>query len=444
MIVRCLGANPNPKQERFFLSTARHIAYGGARGGGKSWAMRTKFVLLAARYDGIKILLLRRTLTELRENHIRPLQLLLNDIAQFNEQRKEFIFPNGSLIKCGYCDSESDVYQYQGQEYDVIGLEEATHFTETQKNFIATCNRSVRTDFSPRMYYTCNPGGVGHAWVKRLFIDRDYRNSERAEDYDFIPASVYDNHILLNADPGYLKVLENLPEDLRRAHLDGDWDVLAGQYFSEFRREKHTVEPFDIPKHWRRFRSMDWGYNDPCCVLWHCVAPDGRIYTYRELYVTQTLARDVAKQAVELTEGEEIAYTVASPDAWQKRGHTDVDGANIAETFARHGMPLIKADTARIIGWNTMREYMADASDGEPLWQIFKTCRNLIRTIPLATFDDRVVEDVSAHCEDHALEAARYGLMSRPRPNREKKEKPGPIYDPFNNGKSRGTDFFGT
>lgn len=130
-------------------------------------------------------------------------------------------------------------------------------------------NRTTRTDISPRMYYTCNPGNVGHAWVKRLFIDRQYQQGENAEDYNFIPAKIYDNRILMNADPNYVKQLLALPEDLRRAHLDGDWDVHAGQYFREFSREKHVVAPFEIPHWWRRFRSMDWGYNDPCCVLWH-------------------------------------------------------------------------------------------------------------------------------------------------------------------------------
>lgn len=151
------------------------------------------------------------------------------------------------------------------------------------------------------MYYTCNPGNVGHAWVKRLFIDRQYQQGENAEDYNFIPAKIYDNRILMNADPNYVKQLLALPEDLRRAHLDGDWDVHAGQYFREFSREKHVVAPFEIPHWWRRFRSMDWGYNDPCCVLWHAADGEGRVFTYRELYVRQTLAGDVARRAVELS-----------------------------------------------------------------------------------------------------------------------------------------------
>ena len=158
---------PNPKQIQFFKATARHIAYGGSRGGGKSWAARRKAVSLAINYDGLKILLMRRTFPELRENHILPLRAQLYGYAKYKESDKSFEFPNGSRIKLGYCDNEADVYQYQGQEYDVIFLEEATNFTESQRDFIMTANRSTRTDFTPRMYYTANPGGVGHAWFKR-------------------------------------------------------------------------------------------------------------------------------------------------------------------------------------------------------------------------------------------------------------------------------------
>lgn len=427
---------PNPKQEAFFLASARHIAYGGARGGGKSWAMRRKFVLLAFRYSGLQLLLLRRTLPELTENHVRPLLAELNGVASYNQTRRDFTFPNGSRIKLGYCDKDTDVYQYQGQEYDVVGLEEATHFTEAQMQFLTTCNRSVRTDFSPRMYYTCNPGGVGHAWVKRLFIDRDYRNAERADEYVFIPARLSDNPILMQRNPGYVQTLMNLPEHLRRAHLDGDWDVLAGQYFPEFCRERHVLRPYAIPSEWRRFRAMDWGYNDPCCVLWFAVAPDGRLVVYRELYLRKTLSSEIAKRVRALSAGERILYTAASPDAWQQRGLGGIEGQTIAEVFSRNGVPLIPADNARIPGWQRVREALAPMADGAPGLAIFDTCRNLLRTLPLLTFDTHSVEDVSGSCEDHAAEALRYGLMSRPRPAPVPEPRPVPRYDPFATGTS--------
>lgn len=425
---------PNPRQKEFFLSHARHTAYGGARGGGKSWAMRRKFVLLACRYEGLSLLLLRRTLPELNENHVRPLLRELSGFVQYNQTQRVFTFPNGSRIRLGYCDLEKDIYQYQGQEYDVIGLEEATHFTEAQMQFLTTCNRTVRTDFSPRMYYTCNPGGVGHGWVKRLFIDRRYRNSESGEDYVFIPARVTDNPVLMKTNPEYVRTLENLPEHLRRAHLEGDWDVLAGQYFGEFSRNRHVVEPFAVPNDWRRFSAMDWGYNDPCAVLWFAVAPNGRVYVYRESYERRMLSSRMAERIRFLTGDEKIAYTVASPDAWQQRGMNgsgDVSGMSIAEVFERGGVPLLRADNARVAGWQRVREYLANREDGLPGLQIFASCTNLIRTLPMLTYDTGNPEDVGDHQEDHAPEALRYGLMSRPVGVRGAVKRKRRAYDPF-------------
>lgn len=426
---------PSERQREFFLSRARHTAYGGARGGGKSWAMRRKFILLALRYPGLNLLLLRRTLPELRENHLIPMQRELYGFAVYNSAERVFRFPNGSRIKLGYCDTMQDVYQYQGQEYAVIGLEEATHFTEEQMRFLTTCNRTTRKDFSPRMYYTCNPGNVGHAWVKRLFIDRLYAENENPNDYLFIPARIYDNKVLLDADPNYIRQLEALPEELRRAHLDGNWDVHAGQYFREFSRDRHVIEPFEIPSWWRRFRSMDWGYNDPCCVLWHAVDGENRVYTYRELYVRETRAGEVAAMVLELSRGESISYTVASPDMWQKRGAVlsgagGFEGETLAELFTSSGLSLTPADNSRVPGWNRVRDFLAVAPDGRPNWLCFSDCRNLIRQLPALQFDQHNRED-AADGDDHAPEALRYALMSRPHAGKQPIIRKAKAYDPL-------------
>ena len=426
---------PSERQREFFLSRARHTAYGGARGGGKSWAMRRKFILLALRYPGLNLLLLRRTLPELRENHLMPRQRELYGFAVYNSAERVFRFPNGSRIKLGYCDTLQDVYQYQGQEYAVIGFEEATHFTEEQMRFLTTCNRTTRKDFSPRMYYTCNPGNVGHAWVKRLFIDRLYAENENPNDYLFIPARIYDNKVLLDADPNYIRQLEALPEELRRAHLDGDWDVHAGQYFREFSRDRHVIEPFEIPSWWRRFRSMDWGYNDPCCVLWHAVDGENRVYTYRELYVRETRAGEVASMVLELSRGESISYTVASPDMWQKRGAVlsgagGFEGETLAELFTSSGLSLTPADNSRVPGWNRVRDFLAVAPDGRPNWLCFSDCRNLIRQLPALQFDQHNRED-AADGDDHAPEALRYALMSRPHAGKQPIIRKAKAYDPL-------------
>ncbi len=189
--------------------------------------------------------------------------------------------------------------------------------------------------------------------------------------------------------------------------------MFEGQFFTEWDRARHVVEPFAVPKEWRRFRSMDWGYNDPCCVLWYAVGPDGALYVYRELYVRRVMCPDLADRVRALSEGEEIAYTAASPDVWAERGIADVSGPTIAEVFARHGVPLIKADDTRVSGWQRVREYLG----GErPRLRIFSPCVNLIRTLPAMTYDAHRTEDMGDGLEVHACESLRYGVMSRPRP----------------------------
>ena len=225
---------PNEKQKLFLSSHVKHTAYGGARGGGKSWAVRDKTKRLCLRYHGIKILIVRRTYPELINNHIEPLKNDLMGIAVYNKSEKIFVFPNGSTVKFGYCNNDDDLEQYQGAEYDVIFLDEATQLQEMWIRKITACVRGVN-DFPKRIYYTCNPGGVSHQYIKRLFIDRVFEEGEDPEDYTFIPARVTDNEALMKSQPDYLKQLNALPRHLREAWLYGRWDIFEGQFFEEFR-----------------------------------------------------------------------------------------------------------------------------------------------------------------------------------------------------------------
>lgn len=410
-----LEITPNKKQEMFFLAKGRYIAYGGARGGGKSWAMRMKLILLAMKHDGISILLLRRTLGELRENHILPLRKLLFGIADYKDSSKEFSFHNGSRIKLGYCDSENDVLQYQGQAYEVIGLEEATHFTYYQFLCLTESNRvsgNMAESFSPRMYLTCNPGGVGHEWVKRLFIDRCYEGNEKAENYVFIRSSIYDNEFLLKENPEYLENLLALPELRRRAMLDGDWNCFEGAYFPEFKFDVHTCLPFTIPKEWGRFCALDYGLDMTCC-LWLAHSPDGILYVYRELHEKNLILSEAAKSIFARTgKDERIRYITASPDLWNRRQDSGKSGAEIMR--ANGLSKLIKADNRRIMGWRVLREYLDEKNDGVKI-RIFRNCTNLIRCIPLLRFDELIPEDCASNPHDitHAPEALRYAVMSR-------------------------------
>lgn len=418
---------PNEKQRQFFESTAKYTAYGGARGGGKSWAMRMKLILLALNYDGIQILLLRRTLVELKENHLFPMMKLLDGIASYSAGEKEFRFPNESRIRLGYCDSESDVLQFQGQAYEVIGLEEATHFTEFQFLALTESNRAsgcMKKRFAPRMYFTCNPGGVGHEWVKRRFIDRDYRENEKADDYVFIKSLVFDNKYIMENNPEYVEALKSLPDTRRKAMLYGDWDAFEGAFFPEFDAKRHICRVNDLPEGSIRFRAMDYGLDMTCC-LWCYVTADGRVTVYRELYESNLLLSEAAKKIVGATgRSENIRYTVCSPDLWNRRQESGRSGFELmTESGLTH---MIKADDSRIAGWRVVREYLKAGKETglEPKLKIDAGCVNLIRCLPLLRFDERVREDAAGtpHEITHAPEALRYALMSRnPKPKPPKK-----------------------
>lgn len=363
---------------------------------------------------------------ELRENHQIPLQFELDGFAKFNSDEKAFTFPNRSRLKLGYCDSDSDVMQYQGQEWDVIGFEEAPLFTEYMIRQILLCNRSTRDDFVARAYYTGNPGGVSHGYFKRIFVDRDFTEEEDPEDYFFIQAKVYDNPVLMEKNPEYVKNLRQLPENERRAFLDGDWDVFAGQYFREWRKDIHVLKaPYpELPTWWKRFRSLDYGLDMAACYWW-AVDSQGREYVYRELYQSGLTLTQAAKKIVEMTptndKGEPLekySYTVASPDLWNKRQDTGMSGVEIM--YAAGLKDLMKADHRRIPGWRTLKEHLTPFEDegGAVIANLraFDCCPNLIRTLPQLQHDERDIEDVSdkPHEVTHSGESLRYGVMSRP------------------------------
>ena len=378
---------------------------------------------------------MRRTFPELRENHILPMTADLAGVARYRDADKSFTFPGGSRIVFGYCSSESDVLQYQGQEYDVIFMDEATQFTEFQFTTLTACLRGAN-DFPKRFYLTCNPGGVGHAWVKRLFIDRRYKKTEHPEDYVFIAANVYDNHALMAHDPDYVRMLENLPEEQRRAWLLGQWDIFEGQYFAEFDRNVHVCRPYGIPAHWRRYVTLDYGM-DMLAALWVAVDEQGRAVVYRELYEGRDNGKGengqghiisaAARRLLEVNGGDEVQAWLAPPDLWNRRQDT---GKSAAELFLENGVPLTKTGNSRVAGWLAVREFLAPGpvsgppgfAAGEteteapqasgpalPRLRIFDTCANLIRTLPALRHDERKPEDaaVTPHELTHAPDALR-------------------------------------
>ena len=438
---------PSPRQREFLRANTRHIGFGGARGGGKSWAVRTKAKLLALRYGGIRILIVRRTFPELINNHIRILCRELAEIAVYHDRDKVITFPNGSIIQFSYCDRDADLDRLQGVEYDIIFLDEATQLSEYQMRTITACLRGVN-DFPKRIYYTCNPGGQGHPYIKRIFIDKKYRQGEDPGDYTFIQSLVTDNRALMETQPEYIKQLEALPPKLREAWLYGRWDIFEGQFFEEFRTEPdpekcmengitpeqarqqgrwtHVIEPLDMNtgdrRSWTIYRSYDFGYAKPFSCAWWAVDHDGTLYRIMELYgCTETpnegLKWTPDRQFSEIARierehpwlrGRQI-LGIADPAIW------DVSrGESIADTGIRYGVYFTPGDHARIPGWMQCHYRLQFDENGYARCYIFENCKGFIRTIPELCYDTHNPEDLDTEGEDHIADEWRYLCMARP------------------------------
>ena len=407
MTVPVVLGKPQPKQKEFMMATARYVAFGGARGGGKSWSVREKAKRLALKWEGIKILIIRKTYTDLRDNHILPLRAELpSELAPYKETDKAFCFRNGSRIKCSYFANDSDALQYQGQEYDVIFLEEATQFSELVFHVLKACLRGAN-DFPKRMYLTCNPDGIGFLWVKRLFVSRDYLPGENPDDFMFIQSLVDDNEILMRKNPDYVKQLDSLPEGMKERWRYGSWDVAEGQYFAEFRREIHTCEPFIIPKEWRRYISIDYGL-DMLAAYWIAVDNSMNCYVYKELCQSD-LPISAAAEAINgmRTVDENIYCVLAPPDLWNRSQET---GKSKALLFQEAGLTLTKSNNDREAGWLAIKELLRQDLEGNSRLHIFKTCTRLIKNLPELLRDPKRPTDTMNEPHDitHSPDALRY------------------------------------
>ena len=402
---------PNEKQKLFFSSKTRFTAYGGARGGGKSWALRRKLVAMCLRYEGLRCLLVRRTLPELRANHVIPFLREYAGLLEYSDGEKSLKFDNGSRIYLGFCANDRDVLRYQGQEYDVIAIDEATQLNEFRFSIFKACLRGS-SRFPRRMYLTCNPGGIGHAWVKRLFVDRDFREGENPEDYSFIQALVFDNKALTDADPEYARSLESLPERLRDAWLYGKWDVFEGQFFPEFDTSVHVCSPDAVPTHVSFFLGFDYGF-DMLAALICAVDADGNVWVVKELCVPNLTLGEAAERLSALCRPYAVEFAVASPDLWNRRQDSGRSGFEIMQAVG--GMPpMLPADDRRVAGWRMLREYLGTA-EGSPHLRISRECPELIRCLQALLFDTVRAEDAASepHSVTHAPEALRYAVMSR-------------------------------
>lgn len=426
-----IGGVPNERQKSFFASRARFTAYGGARGGGKSWALRRKLTAMCLRYPGLRCLIVRRSYPELKSNHVIPFLNEYGEIIEYSDSEKCMSFANGSRIFLGYCGCDRDVLRYQGQEYDVIAIDEATQLSEYRFTVFKACLRGVG-NFPRRMYLTCNPGGIGHAWVKRLFVDREFREGENPDDYVFIPARVFDNKVLTDADPEYVRTLESLPPRLRDAWLYGRWDVFEGQFFPEFDTAIHVCNTSVIPKDIRLFAAFDYGF-DMLAALLLGIGTDGCVYVVNEHCEPGLTLSEAAIKVAELCRGGRVTYAVASPDLWNRRQDSGKSGFEIMQKA--EGMPpMISADDRRIPGWRIVREHLCSGK-----LKISSSCCELIRCLPALLCDAARPEDASdePHSVTHAPEALRYALMSRISPPEVPADRPDFIIAPRRSPVSR-------
>jgi len=411
--------NEGPQMD-FLASSEKDVLYGGAAGGGKSFAM----LIDPLRYCHIKAhraLIIRRSMPELRELIDKSRELYPNAFpgAKFKEVEKLWQFPSGAKIEFGFLERDADVYRYQGQAYSWIGFDEITHLpTEFGWNYLASRLRTTDPELPTFLRCTANPGGVGAQWVKKRYVEPSgYNKSFIGSDglsRKFIPALLQDNPYLAE-DGEYERMLQSLPAIQRKQLLEGNWDISEGAAFAEFDPNIHVIPPFDIPTYWERFKGIDYGYASESCCLWATIDPEDKtIIIYKELY-KKGLTGDALADTITAMEESEVKSIggVLDTAAWSRTGYT---GPTIGEILVQKGHKLRRADKNRIAGKIQIHESLRPNRDtGRPRLQISSTCVNLIKELQGIPLSKSNPEDVDTHAADHAYDALRYMLMSRPR-----------------------------
>ena len=411
--------NEGPQTD-FLAASEKDVLYGGAAGGGKSFAM----LIDPLRYCHIKehrALILRRSMPELREliDKSRELYPKAFKGAKFREVEKLWNFPSGAKIEFGFLEKDADVYRYQGQAYSWIGFDEITHLpTEFGWNYLASRLRTTNPNLETYLRCTANPGGVGAQWVKKRYIEASEPNKTfKGKDgltRKFIPALLQDNPYLAE-DGEYERMLQSLPAVQRRQLLEGNWDVAEGAAFAEFSTDVHVIPPFELPSWWERVKGIDYGYAAESCCLWGAIDPDDKtIIIYRELYRKGLTGEALADTITQMEENEVKSIPgVLDTAAWARTGYT---GPTIGETLVNRGHKLRRADKNRVAGKTQIHEHLRQREGiGRPRLQIFSNCVNLIKELQGIPLSANNPEDVDTKASDHAYDALRYMLMSRPR-----------------------------
>ena len=393
------GYVSQPKQLEFHAAAraaddtenAREIGYGGARGGGKT---HTTFAQVALddcyRFPGLKVLFLRKVAKSANEavEDLRQ-KVLFRTPHKFKENKNTIVFPNGSRIILGHFQYEKDIDNYLGLEYDIIVIEEATQLSQSKIDKIKTCNRSSKPGFRPRRYYTTNPGGIGHSWFKNKFVMPFRAKTEEANKTKFIPSTVYDNK-KVNAE--YKGELESLTGWLRKAWLDGDWDVFAGQFFDKFRYDLHTKDDSVfftsdyISKNWENLQP--WGAFDYGFVHWSVFylgyKYDGKLYILDECAVRKSLVSQIGDAITETCgawglKPSQLRNIAAGTDCFATNSQT---GDSIADALANKNIYINPAKTARMAGASKILTLIGDADLSiQPTAIINRRCRMLVEQL---------------------------------------------------------------
>jgi len=412
--------NDGPQTE-FLAAGETDVLYGGAAGGGKSYAMLVDPLRYAHR-AAHRALIIRRSMPELREliDKSRELYPKAFPGCKYREVEKLWNFPSGAKIEFGFLERDADVYRYQGQAYSWIGFDEITHLpTEFSWNYLASRLRTTDSEITPYMRCTANPGGVGAHWVKKRYIDPEIPDSSfigaDGLTRKFIPARLEDNPYLAE-DGRYEQMLKALPPTQRKQLLEGNWDVNEGAAFTEFNLDEHVIPPFEIPISWDRVKGIDYGYASESACIWATIDPsDGTLIVYRELYQKGLTGEDLGRRITEMELQDPFSVPgVLDTAAWNRTGTT---GPTVGETLVKQGHKLRRADKNRIQGKIQIHEYLRLQHTGRPKLQIFSNCPNLARELQSIPLDKSNPEDVDTKAQDHAYDALRYLIMSRPRIN---------------------------
>lgn len=415
------------RQTLFHKAGTDEALYGGAAGGGKTAALVAEAVTLCLEYPGLPVDIFRRTIPELKSTIIPEIYRQCGayidaGYMSWHGQDRVFKFSNGSTINLNYCDTPADVYRYQGREMPVLMFDELTQFPQDWYEYLKTRNRTSNPTWPVRIRAATNPGGVGHGWVKNYFIDRGtpesvYTEEETGLTRIFIPAKV-DDHPSEQFRTQYKQKLKAISDDaLRRALLEGDWDQFSGQVFTEWRRDKagqpwHVIKPFAIPDYWPKWMGYDHGYNTKAAAGWYARDPQtSRIFKYRELYVSQTGVREIARLIKQMEGSESVVPRMADPAIWKGAGNHNT-GETVADMFAKGGIIFTPANNDRMAGKQAWHDALSTAPDGLPKMQVFENCIETIRTIPSLPYDKNRVEDVDTLSEDHIYDEGRYALTN--------------------------------